>query len=157
VADLSKPTDMTIDRDVIGGIGENDLSPLAVEQVLISPLVGSRVAAIVPMSNPVNSTSKLRFTRLGYKLPGGKLVTGPRIIKWREKMMTELARENLAVAQYQFALKTVKSNKLDDPIGYLIGIPDEDQLVTATIERSHPAVRLGGTFPRSRSARPYRR
>jgi len=36
--------------------------------------------------------------------------------------MTELARENLAVAQYQFALKTVKSNKLDDPIGYLIGM-----------------------------------
>jgi len=63
-----------------------------------------------------------RLTRLGYKLPGGKLVTGPRIIKWREKMMTELARENLAVAQYQFALKTVKSNKLDDPIGYLIGM-----------------------------------
>jgi len=49
VADLSKPTDMTIDRDVIGGIGENDLSPLAVEQVLIGPVVGSRVAAEKPV------------------------------------------------------------------------------------------------------------
>jgi hypothetical protein len=61
-----------------------------------------------------------RLNRLGYKLPGDKLITGPRIIKWREKLMTELARENLAVAQYQFALTAVR--KFKDPVGYLVGL-----------------------------------
>ena len=61
-----------------------------------------------------------RLNRLGYKLPRDKLITGPRIIKWREKLMTELARENLAVAQYQFALTAV--GKFKDPVGYLVGI-----------------------------------
>jgi hypothetical protein len=64
-----------------------------------------------------------RLNRLGYKLPGDKLTTGPRIIKWREKLMTELARENLAVAQYQFALAAVR--KLKDPVDYLVGIMPE--------------------------------
>jgi hypothetical protein len=30
------------------------------------------------------------------------------VAKWREKMMTELAAENLAVARYQLALEQVK-------------------------------------------------
>ena len=50
-----------------------------------------------------------RLTAMGYRSDSGGRFKGKQIEKWREKMMTERAAENQAVAQYQFALETVKS------------------------------------------------
>jgi hypothetical protein len=48
-----------------------------------------------------------RLSKMGCKHSSGKPVTGPQIAKWREKMTTEWAAENLAVARYQLALQMV--------------------------------------------------
>jgi hypothetical protein len=47
-----------------------------------------------------------RLSKMGAR-PSSKAITAGQIAKWREKMMTELASENLAVARYQYALKEV--------------------------------------------------
>ena len=40
--------------------------------------------------------------------PLGDRIEGSQVAKWREKMRTERAAENLAVARYQLALQQVK-------------------------------------------------
>jgi hypothetical protein len=48
-----------------------------------------------------------RLRAMGITHLSGKAITANQIGKWREKMMRELASENLAVARYEFALKYV--------------------------------------------------
>jgi hypothetical protein len=48
-----------------------------------------------------------RLNRMGYRHPSGDRLEGSQVGKWREKMMTERAAENLAVARYQLALQQV--------------------------------------------------
>lgn len=61
-----------------------------------------------------------RLSRLGYRL--GRIPHG-RIAKWREEMMRESARENLAVQRYQHALKAVKEMGMDATaaVSFLLG------------------------------------
>lgn len=49
-----------------------------------------------------------QLTRMGYRDSSGNFVEGSQIAKWREKMMTERAAENLSVARYELALDQVK-------------------------------------------------
>jgi hypothetical protein len=49
-----------------------------------------------------------RLSRMGYSHPSGKEIKPAHIADWGEKMMTELASENRAVARYQAALDWVK-------------------------------------------------
>jgi len=46
--------------------------------------------------------------RMGYRHASGDRISGSQIAKWRERMMTERAAENLAAARYQLALEQVK-------------------------------------------------
>jgi hypothetical protein len=46
--------------------------------------------------------------RMGYRHASGDRISASQIAKWRERMMTERAAENLAVARYQLALEQVK-------------------------------------------------
>jgi hypothetical protein len=48
-----------------------------------------------------------RLRAMGITHLSGKAITANQIAKWREKMMRELAWENLAVARYELALKYV--------------------------------------------------
>jgi hypothetical protein len=58
---------------------------------------------------------------MGYRSDSGGRFEGKQIEKWREKMMTERAAENRAVAQYQFALETVKSMDSKAAVDFLMG------------------------------------
>lgn len=49
-----------------------------------------------------------QLNRMGYRDSSGNRIEGSQVAKWREKMMTERAAENLAVARYQLALEKVK-------------------------------------------------
>jgi len=49
------------------------------------------------------------LTRMGYKHPSGKLIRGSQLADWREKMETDLPRENIAVARYRLTLDLVKA------------------------------------------------
>ena len=49
-----------------------------------------------------------RLNRMGYRDSLGNPIEGAQVAKWREKMMTERAAENLAVARYELALEQVK-------------------------------------------------
>jgi hypothetical protein len=48
-----------------------------------------------------------RLSKIGGKHPSGAPITPSQIGKWREKMMTERASENLAVARYERSLQLV--------------------------------------------------
>jgi hypothetical protein len=48
-----------------------------------------------------------QLNKMGYTDDSGNRVRGSQVSKWREKMMTERASENLAVARYQLALAQV--------------------------------------------------
>jgi hypothetical protein len=48
-----------------------------------------------------------RLKAMGITHLSGKAITANQIAKWREKMMTELASENHAVARYKLALRYV--------------------------------------------------
>ncbi len=62
-----------------------------------------------------------RLSKMGFTRPSGDAITGPQVAKWREKMMTERAAENRAVAQYQFALETVKTMEPHKAVEFLMG------------------------------------
>jgi hypothetical protein len=62
-----------------------------------------------------------QLTAMGYRSDSGGRFEGKQIEKWREKMMTERAAENRAVAQYQFALETVKSMDSKAAVDFLMG------------------------------------
>jgi hypothetical protein len=61
-----------------------------------------------------------RLTKMGYRSNEGNEFTASQIAKWREKMMTERAAENRAVAQYQLALDTVKSMDGNVAVNFLM-------------------------------------
>ena len=61
-----------------------------------------------------------RLTRMGYRNSSGAEITGSQLMKWREKMMTELPAENRAAAQYQLALKTVKPMERAEAVEFLM-------------------------------------
>jgi hypothetical protein len=61
-----------------------------------------------------------KLTKMGFRHPSGKPITGSQVAKWREKMMTERADENRAVAQYQLALVTVKAMKPLEAVEFLM-------------------------------------
>jgi hypothetical protein len=46
-----------------------------------------------------------RLSKMGAKHASGEAITFKQIAKWREKMMAELASENLAVARYELTLQ----------------------------------------------------
>jgi hypothetical protein len=65
-----------------------------------------------------------RLSRMGYRHPSGDRLEGSQVAKWREKMMTERAAENLAVARYQLALQQVKGmNPAEGVTRLLANIP----------------------------------
>ncbi len=49
-----------------------------------------------------------QLNKMGYRGGSGNRIEASQVSKWREKMMTERAAENLAVARYQLALEQVK-------------------------------------------------
>jgi hypothetical protein len=48
-----------------------------------------------------------RLSKMGCKDSAGKSIAASQISRWREKMMTELASKNRAVARYKLALELV--------------------------------------------------
>lgn len=50
-----------------------------------------------------------KLNKMGYRDSSGNLIEAAQVEKWRDKMMTELASENLAVARYHLALEQVKA------------------------------------------------
>jgi hypothetical protein len=48
-----------------------------------------------------------QLSKLGYKRSSARPITASAVAKWREKMMTELAAEDPAVARYEYALNWV--------------------------------------------------
>ena len=58
-----------------------------------------------------------RLSKLGYRL--GR-IPHVKIAKWREKMMTESRRENLAVQRYELALELVKELEPDKAVEFLL-------------------------------------
>ena len=66
-----------------------------------------------------------RLSRKGFAHPSGKPITPAQITDWREKMMTELASENRAVARYQLALELAKDKEPKAAVEFLLDIlPD---------------------------------
>jgi hypothetical protein len=61
-----------------------------------------------------------RLSRMGYKHSAGKPITAARVAKWRDKMTTELATENLAVARYEVALKWVIGMETPAAVEFLL-------------------------------------
>lgn len=61
-----------------------------------------------------------QLARMGYKHASGRPITHGQIAKWREKMMTERASENKAVARYQLALEWVKDMKPREAVDFLL-------------------------------------
>jgi hypothetical protein len=61
-----------------------------------------------------------RLNRMGYRHPSGDRIEGSQVAKWREKMMTERAAENLAVARYQLALERVKGMEAAEAAKFLL-------------------------------------
>ncbi len=57
---------------------------------------------------------------MGGKHSSGKAVTASQIGKWREKMMTELAAENRAVARYHLALQMVSGMEPLKAVNFLL-------------------------------------
>lgn len=58
-----------------------------------------------------------RLRRLGY--PAGR-ISHRNIAKWREKMMTERAAENLGVQRYQLALKSTRQMTANEAVTFLL-------------------------------------
>ena len=58
-----------------------------------------------------------RLKEMGYS-PGN--LTAVQLAKWREKMMTERAAENLAVQRYELALKCVKELAPAEAVKFLL-------------------------------------
>lgn len=61
-----------------------------------------------------------RIGKMGYRDASGNRISSVQIAKWREKMMTERASENLAVARYQLALKQVQGKDPADAAGLVL-------------------------------------
>jgi hypothetical protein len=57
---------------------------------------------------------------MGYRDSSGNRISGSHIAKWRERMRTELASENLAVARYQLALERVKGAPAAEAAKFLL-------------------------------------
>jgi hypothetical protein len=66
-----------------------------------------------------------KLAGIGYRSPSGGRFEAKQIAKWREKMMTERAAKNRAVAQYQLALEMVQSMEGRAAFDFLMGsMPD---------------------------------
>ena len=61
-----------------------------------------------------------RLKAMGITHLSGKAITANQIAKWREKMMTELASENQAVARYEFAIKYVSGLEPVQAVEFLL-------------------------------------
>jgi hypothetical protein len=62
-----------------------------------------------------------RLSKQGFaKNSAGKPITSAQIAKWREKMMTERAAENRAVARYQLALDWVQDKEPQAAVTFLL-------------------------------------
>jgi hypothetical protein len=60
------------------------------------------------------------LNKAGYRDASGNRISPVQIAKWREKMMTERAVENLAVARYQLALEQVKGKDPDEAARFIL-------------------------------------
>jgi hypothetical protein len=61
-----------------------------------------------------------QLNRMGYRDGLGNPIAGAQVAKWREKMMTERAAENLAVVRYQLALEQVKGIAPGEAVKFLL-------------------------------------
>ncbi len=61
-----------------------------------------------------------RLSKMGCKDSAGKSISGSQIAKWREKMMTERAAENLAVARYQLTLQLVSGEPPVEAVAFIL-------------------------------------
>jgi hypothetical protein len=57
---------------------------------------------------------------MGYRDAAGAEIAASQLMKWREKMMTELPAENHAAGQYQFALKAVQPMERAEAVEFLM-------------------------------------
>ena len=57
---------------------------------------------------------------MGYRDAAGAEITASQLMKWREKMTTELPAENQAAGQYQLALKLVQSMERAEAVEFLM-------------------------------------
>jgi beta-lactamase class D len=58
-----------------------------------------------------------RLNEMGY---GDEKLSAGQVAKWREKMMTESAAENLAVQRYQLSLELVKTTEPAAAVKFLL-------------------------------------
>jgi hypothetical protein len=78
-----------------------------------------------------------RLSKMGAKHSSGKLITVGQIAKWREKMMTELSSESLAVARYEFTLRMLRGMEPSDAVTMMLdSLPD---LSPANFPKKPPA------------------
>jgi hypothetical protein len=61
-----------------------------------------------------------RLTGMGYRDAVGAEITASQLMKWREKMTTELPAESHAAGQYQFALKAVQPMERAEAVEFLM-------------------------------------
>jgi hypothetical protein len=61
-----------------------------------------------------------RLIGMGYRDAAGAEIAASQLMKWREKMMTELPAENHAAGQYQFALKAVQPMERAEAVEFLM-------------------------------------
>jgi hypothetical protein len=61
-----------------------------------------------------------RLSKMGAKHSSGKSITPVQIGKWREKMMTELASENLAVARYELTLRMLAGTEPSEAVAMML-------------------------------------
>ena len=61
----------------------------------------------MPLKNASREIAE-QLNKMGFRDSRGDRIKGAQVAKWREKMTTERAAENLAVARYELALKSVE-------------------------------------------------
>jgi hypothetical protein len=96
----------------------------AIPAAAMTCLMQGNVMKRIPASQDILK----RLKRMGTTHLSGKQITAGQIVKWREKMMTELASEDPAVARYELSLEWVSGMKpIDnrDPIDAKISCPPQ--------------------------------
>jgi len=84
-------------------------------------LVGDRVMS----RNEASRYVAKQLSKMGYKHSSGTSITPSQVAKWREKMMTERAAEDLGVARYDHALQLVSGMQPVEAAKFLLeSMPD---------------------------------
>src|SRR6266852_5760953 len=83
--------------------------------------IGTKALGLLFLRRKVASQDILkRLKAMGITHLSGKAITANQVAKWRQKMMTELASENQAVARYELALKYVSGLEPVSAVKFLL-------------------------------------